>query len=139
MSDSERLAAIRQRATEAHAGPWCWHWRPQDEYAPGSVSALRDYTAIAMCPRYGKDEFSANAEFIVNARADVDFLLARVGELEAENERLRHEAELDRADPLRHFTVREDPTFVMPYDESGQFDTDGWDSDPVHHHREGNS
>lgn len=94
MSDSERLAAIRQREQQASRGPWLWHWR-DDPDAPGSV-AMRDQNyAIAMCPRYGKSDFAANAEFIANARSDVpwllsehDRLLARVGELEAEKAEL---------------------------------------------------
>ena len=54
----------------ATIGKWGWAWRKDDEQAPGSIHSGIDTGtghsyAVAMCPRYGKDRFPADAEFIV--------------------------------------------------------------------------
>ena len=53
-------------------GPWEWHYR-DDADAPGSVVAVgypnhpdRPH-AVAMCPRYGKQDWEANARLIAAA------------------------------------------------------------------------
>lgn len=69
--DAENLAAIRARADAATPGPWDDFQWDQDTggYLP------------------------ADADFIAHARSDIPFLLARVGQLEAENGALREQRE----------------------------------------------
>lgn len=58
VSKSERLIDLK------------WGWRPDDKEAPGSVYSERmdgHAYAVAMCPRYGKDDFKTTAPAIVAA------------------------------------------------------------------------
>lgn len=70
---------IRQlRSLEQHAtpGPWYWGWR-NDDLVPGSITSGPDGrpVAVAMCPRYGRERFAANAVFITAARTALPKLL----------------------------------------------------------------
>lgn len=45
-----------------------WGWRRDDDDTPGSIfthSFGGMHQAVAMCPRYGKDSFAADASYIV--------------------------------------------------------------------------
>ena len=68
--DDAWLAERERIRADATPGRWGWHWRKGDEDAPGSIFA-EPHTgyayAVAMCPRYGKDRFSADAAHIVDA------------------------------------------------------------------------
>lgn len=111
MTDGD-LAAVRARAEAATEGPWFGdsyatifseprtkEWQAAEDAIPDDASdddprwaattALEDASQVAWVTKGG--EQAANERFIAHSRADVDFLLARVGELEAENEKLREQ------------------------------------------------
>jgi hypothetical protein len=66
MSDftTSELLRLLERATK---GLWKWGWR-DDKDAPGSIYADKcdgHAYAVAMCPRYGREDFQGNAELVV--------------------------------------------------------------------------
>jgi hypothetical protein len=66
--------------------PWMWAWR-DDEDAPASIySMIRDghAYAVAMCPKYQKrEQWVADAKFIIEACNNYSALKARIAELES--------------------------------------------------------
>lgn len=79
--DDKQLAEIEARTWAATQGPWRWHWRRDDSHWPGSIFAeprTGHAYAVAMCPRYGKESFEADAEFIAHARQDIPDLIAEL-------------------------------------------------------------
>lgn len=84
--DDPILAAITERAAKATPGPWeasfTIHGDPSvTQEGRGQFGLI---ATIGVAPAdYGR----TNAEFIAHARSDIPLLLARVGELEAENEK----------------------------------------------------
>ena len=102
MIDQERLEAIRDRLNAATKGRWCTDWDAKDEKIlngyrscgasvwadPGGVAAPvpvivggSDYeqgeTAVGVCT-------NLDAEFIINAKADIEWLLEHLGEAVSE-------------------------------------------------------
>ena len=110
---TDRYDEIRKRAWAAAPGPWVWHWREDDDVWPGSiiggVDTGRAY-AVAMCPRYGKESFAQDAEFIAHAREDVPWLIAEVDALRQNIHELK--ARLERYEPApedRRAMLKEHP------------------------------
>ena len=84
LSDSE-LRALDEAAAGATPGSWQWHWRHEDQEAPGVVfsETFRGHAyAIAMCPRYRGDNWAPDATFIALAHPlTLRRLIAEVREL----------------------------------------------------------
>jgi hypothetical protein len=74
--------------------PFRWGWR-NDKDAPGSITCgdIDRPVAVAMCPRYGKASWPADAEFIVTACNHHAELLAALVDL-------RSAEPLDDDDPV---------------------------------------
>lgn len=83
------LLRLRELLELASPAPWKWHWRA-DADAPGSIAWNVDSgrsAAIAMCPRYGAQQFPRDADLIVAIRNALPTLLAAFEQQRGEIER----------------------------------------------------
>lgn len=108
MSELLRLAnELIAARDKANMEEWGWHYRPGDEDAPASIHAKGSHisTAIAMCPRFGIDQFPHDAAFItLAANHAVDIVKGYQDLLRRAYVLLRH-VEFDREfDYLEHET-----------------------------------
>ncbi len=92
--DDAYLAERERIRAGATPGQWAWHWRKGDEDAPGSIFSEPYFGhayAVAMCPRYGKDKFSADADLIVDAVNHQPVLIDEIRRLREENDTINEE------------------------------------------------
>lgn len=89
------LQAIRARSEAATPGPWEWRVCGNDsvyiraETLDGVIELEDDYSGYPECGEHLIMEMLGHdADFIAHARTDIPAMLAEVGRLQAENERL---------------------------------------------------
>lgn len=104
MTDTERIAEIREREQSATPGPW--RVRAGNVYHPTNVATdeAEPWTMCEIIPGCNGlelpegEEDAGNAQFIASARTDIPYLLDRVVALERERDKAQNEAS--------HFRVR---------------------------------
>lgn len=66
---STAISKLLELDAKRTGGTIQWGWRPGDKEAPGSIFAMPregHAYAMAMCPRYGREQFPIDAEYFVS-------------------------------------------------------------------------
>ncbi len=74
LTDQERIAKITERCKAATPGPWVWYEFAREIFTENGVPVIAGTEGNGVAA--DNDDF----EFIINAREDIPFLLAKLAE-----------------------------------------------------------